>query len=79
MSQRQVVDHRRHREDYHAAVAHARALFLGSIHDRIVLWGTSYSGGHVIAVGAQDDPYRWGSSAQGAAMDGLAAVLQVWN
>ena len=23
---RQVVDHRRHREDYHAAVAHARAL-----------------------------------------------------
>ena len=74
---RQVVDHRRHREDYHAAVAHARAL-PGIDPDRIVLWGSSYSGGHVIAVAA-DDPLIAGVIAQGAAMDGLAAVLQVWN
>ena len=74
---RQVVDHRRHREDYHAAVAHARAL-PGVDPDRIVLWGTSNSGGHVIAVAA-DDPLIGGVIAQGAAMDGLSAVLQVWS
>ena len=50
---RHVVDHRRHREDYQAVVAHARAL-PGVDPDHIVLWGTSYSGGHVIAVAAKD-------------------------
>ena len=74
---RQVVDHRRHREDYHAAVAHARAL-PGVDPDRIVLWGTSNSGGHVIAVAA-DDPLIAGVISQGAAMDGAAAVLNVWS
>ena len=74
---RQVVDHRRHREDYQAVVAHARAL-PGVDPDRIVLWGTSYSGGHVVAVAA-DDPLIRGVMAQGAAMDGLSAVLQVWS
>ena len=74
---RQVVDHRRHREDYHAAVAHARAL-PGVDPDRIVLWGTSNSGGHVIAVAA-DDPLIAGVISQGAAMDGLAAVLNIWS
>jgi fermentation-respiration switch protein FrsA (DUF1100 family) len=74
---RQVVDHRRHREDYHAAVAHARAL-PGVDPDRIVLWGTSNSGGHVIAVAAED-PLIAGVISQGAAMDGAAAVLNVWS
>ncbi len=74
---RQIVDHRRHREDYHAAVAHARAL-PGVDPDRIVLWGTSNSGGHVIAVAA-DDPLIAGVISQGAAMDGAAAVLNVWS
>jgi len=74
---RQVVDHRRHREDYHAAVAHARAL-PGVDPDRIVLWGTSNSGGHVIAVAAED-PLIAGVMSQGAAMDGAAAVLNVWS
>ena len=41
---RQDVDHRRHREDYHAAIAAARAHD-GVDPDRIVLWGSSYSGG----------------------------------
>jgi pimeloyl-ACP methyl ester carboxylesterase len=74
---RQVVDHRRHREDYKAAVDHARAL-AGVDPDRIVLWGTSFSGGHVIAVAA-DDPRIAGVIAQNAAMDGLAAVLNIWS
>ena len=50
---RQLVDWRRHREDYRAAIAHARGLD-GVDPDRIVLWGTSYSGGHVVAVAADD-------------------------
>ena len=72
---RQDVDHRRHREDYHAAVAAARDLG-GVDPDRIVLWGSSYSGGHVIVVAAQDPRIRAVIS-QGAAMDGLAALLGV--
>lgn len=74
---RQDVDHRKHRYDYRSAVAHARAL-PGVDPDRIVLWGSSYSGGHVIAVAA-DDPLIAGVISQGAAMDGLAAVLQIWS
>ncbi|OHV00006.1 alpha/beta hydrolase [Mycobacterium talmoniae] len=50
---RQDVSVRRQRQDYHAAVAAARHL-PGVDRDRIALWGYSYSGGHVIAVGAQD-------------------------
>lgn len=73
--QRQSVDHRRHREDYRAVVAHARTL-PGVDPDRVVLWGTSYSGGHVVAVAA-GDPRIAGVIAQGAAMDGPAAVLQI--
>ncbi len=74
---RQFIDHRRHREDYRSAVAHARAL-PGVDPDRIVLWGSSYSGGHVIAV-ATEDPLIAGVISQGAAMDGFAAVAQIWS
>ena len=69
---RQDVDHRRHREDYHAALAATRALD-GVDPDRVALWGTSYSGGHVVAVAAQDNRVAAVVS-QGAAMDGLALV-----
>lgn len=72
---RQSVDHRRHREDYRAAVAHVRGL-PGVDPDRVVLWGSSYSGGHVVAVAA-GDPRIAGVISQGAAMDGLAAVLEI--
>jgi pimeloyl-ACP methyl ester carboxylesterase len=44
----------RHREDYRAAVEFARGLG-GVDPERIVLWGTSWSGGHVVYVAA-DDP-----------------------
>lgn len=71
-SPRQDVDHRRHREDYHAAVAAARAR-PGVDASRIALWGSSYSGGHVIAVAAQD-PTIAAVVSQGAAVDGWRAL-----
>ncbi|MDO9456684.1 alpha/beta hydrolase [Nocardioides sp.] len=72
---RQSVDHRRHREDYVAVVAHVRSM-AGIDPDRVVLWGSSYSGGHVVAVAA-GDPRVAAVVSQGAAMDGLAAVLEI--
>lgn len=72
---RQLVDHRRHRADYRSVVAQVRAL-LGIDSDRIVLWGSSYSGGHVVAVAA-GDPRVAAVISQGAAMDGLAAVVEI--
>lgn len=72
---RQSVDHRRHREDYRAVVAHVRGL-PDIDPDRVVLWGSSYSGGHVVAVAA-GDPRVAGLVSQGAAMDGLAAVREI--
>ena len=50
---RQIVDVDKQREDYHAAVRFARTL-QGIDPERIALWGTSFSGGHVIAVAAED-------------------------
>ncbi|NMO90152.1 alpha/beta hydrolase [Actinomycetospora sp. TBRC 11914] len=72
---RRSVDHRTHRRDYHAAVARAR-LIDGVDPARIVLWGSSYAGGHVVAVAAED-PRIAGVISQGAAMDGLGAVLEI--
>ncbi|MGI8522586.1 MAG: alpha/beta hydrolase [Nocardioides sp.] len=72
---RQDVDHRRRREDYHAAIATARAR-PGVDPERIVVWGSSYSGGHVVVVAAQD-PRVCAVISQGAAMDGLAALFGV--
>ncbi|MBE7188521.1 alpha/beta hydrolase [Jatrophihabitans endophyticus] len=72
---RQDVHHLRHREDYHAAIAVARAR-RGVDPSRIAIWGSSYSGGHVIAVAAKDQRVAAVIS-QGAAMDGLAALLMV--
>jgi hypothetical protein len=69
---RQSVDHLKHRQDYAAAVAHARTL-PGVDPDRIVLWGSSYSGGHVLAVAARD-PRIAGVISQAAGTDGIAAV-----
>ena len=72
---RQLVDWRRHRADYHAAIACARGLD-GVDPERIVLWGTSYSGGHVVAVAAADGRVAAVIS-QVPATDGLAAVLEI--
>lgn len=51
---RQLLSVREQLEDWHAAIAFARQLPEVDP-DRIAIWGTSLSGGHVIAVAA-DDP-----------------------
>ena len=70
---RQDVDHRRHRADYHAALAYVRSRD-DVDPDRVALWGSSYSGGHVVVVAAQD-PRVAAVVSQGAAMDGLKALF----
>lgn len=50
---RNLVDIGRQHDDWRAAIAFARSLD-GIDHDRIALWGSSFSGGHVIGVGADD-------------------------
>ena len=50
---RQLLDINRQIADYRAVVRWARQLD-GVEPDRIVLWGTSFSGGHVLEVGATD-------------------------
>jgi pimeloyl-ACP methyl ester carboxylesterase len=50
---RQLLDIARQQDDYRAAIEWARHAD-GIDPDRIVLWGSSFSGGHVIAVAATD-------------------------
>lgn len=72
-SPRQHVSYRRQRADYRAAVAAARQL-PGVDPHRIILWGTSYSGGHVLPVAATDGHIAAVISMT-PAMDGLAALI----
>ena len=72
---RQVLSPARQREDYAAAIAFARSLE-GVDPERIVVWGSSYSGGHVVPVAVADGRVA-GAIAQVPNMDGLAAVLNV--
>jgi pimeloyl-ACP methyl ester carboxylesterase len=51
---RQIVDPFRHLEDWKAAVSHVRRMPEIDC-GRIALWGSSFAGGHVIAVAADDD------------------------
>ncbi len=50
---RQVLDIKKQHQDWHAAIACARALPIVDP-QKIVTWGTSFSGGHVFAVAAKD-------------------------
>jgi fermentation-respiration switch protein FrsA (DUF1100 family) len=72
---RQLVSYRRQRADYRAAIAAARKLD-GVDPDRIVLWGTSYSGGHVVPVAVSDGRIAAALSLT-PAMDGLTALLAI--
>jgi len=72
---RQLLSVRRQHEDYAAAIATARSL-PGVDPLRIVLWGSSYSGGHVVPVAVADGRVAAVIS-QVPAMDGLAAILNV--
>jgi fermentation-respiration switch protein FrsA (DUF1100 family) len=51
---RQLIDIGRQHADWQAAIAHARAL-AGVDPGRIALWGSSFSGGHVIWAAARDE------------------------
>lgn len=50
---RQIIDINKQQEDWRAAIEYARSL-KNIDKDRIALWGTSFSGGHVITMAAQD-------------------------
>ena len=65
----------RHREDYRAAVEFARGLE-DVDPERIVLWGTSWSGGHVVYVAA-GDPRIAGVISQSPDLDGVATLRQI--
>jgi len=56
-SPRNLVDPDMHVADWKAAIAHARTLKHVD-RDRLALWGTSYSGGHVIVCAAGDAHIR---------------------
>lgn len=69
---RQLLDISAQRADYRAAIAYARALD-GIDPSRTVLWGSSFSGGHVMAL-AQEYPDAAAVIAQAPFTDGLTIV-----
>ena len=72
---RQLLSVPRQLEDYAAAIAFARALE-DVDPERIVLWGSSYSGGHVVSVAVSDGRVAAVIS-QVPNMDGIAALLNL--
>ena len=72
---RQLLDIDRQLEDWRAAVAFARTLSEVDA-DRVILWGTSFGGGHVIATAAED-PQVAAAIAQCPFTDGIASVLAI--
>jgi cephalosporin-C deacetylase-like acetyl esterase len=72
---RQLIDVGRQHDDYRAAIAHARSL-QGIDPERIALWGSSFSGGHVVAVAA-GDPRLAAVVSQAPFADGLPTVALV--
>lgn len=50
---RQLLDIEKQHQDWHAAIAYARAR-TDVDPTKVVLWGTSFAGGHVVAVAARD-------------------------
>jgi len=69
---RNLVNPSRHLQDWQAALAHVRSLS-GINRDRIALWGTSFSGGHVIVTAARDQGVS-AVVAQVPFVDGLASA-----
>lgn len=72
---RQVVDVRMQLDDWAAAISHARGL-KDIDPQRIALWGSSFSGGVVIAAAVEDGQVAAVSS-QGGMLDGRAALLHL--
>jgi uncharacterized protein len=72
---RQLLSIPRQLEDYAAAIAFARSLD-GVDPDRIVAWGSSYAGGHVVPV-AVADGHVAAVVSQVPAMDGAVALSNI--
>lgn len=72
---RQLFSVRRQLQDWSAAI-HAARQQSWIDETRIALWGSSFSGGHVITAAARDRRVA-AVTAQGPMMDGLAAVVNV--
>ncbi len=72
---RQLLKVSAQQADWRAAIKAARAVD-GVDAERIALWGTSFSGGHVVAAAAADSRIAAVVS-QGPMLDGLASVLEV--
>jgi len=69
---RQLLDIRGQLEDWRAAIAHARTLeHVDSA--RVAIWGTSFSGGHVIRIAAEDATLA-AAVAQVPFVDGIATL-----
>ncbi len=72
---RQQIDIHAQLQDWAVAIDYARELS-GIDGSRIGLWGSSFSGGHVVAAAVADGKVA-AISSQGAMMDGLAAALNI--
>ncbi len=72
---RQLLSIPRQLEDYAAAISYARSLE-GVDPNRIVVWGSSYAGGHVVAVAVADGSVAAAIS-QVPAMDGAVALINL--
>lgn len=72
---RQLISVSRQLDDWQAAIDFARSQ-PGIDADRIALWGSSFSGGHVMVAAARDGRVA-AISSQGPMMDGLAAVVNL--
>jgi pimeloyl-ACP methyl ester carboxylesterase len=72
---RQLASPPRHCEDYRAAVRFARQLE-GVDLTRIVLWGTSWSGGHVVYVAADDHAVA-AAICQTPDLDGIRTLREI--
>jgi uncharacterized protein len=70
---RQLLDIERQLDDWRAAIAFARGLD-GIDAKRIALWGTSFSGGHVAVMAAEDHGVAAAIS-QSTFMDGMATLI----
>jgi len=69
---RQLIDIARQQDDYRAAISFARTL-LQVDPEQVVAWGSSFSGGHVAILAAEDDRLV-GAISQNPFMDGVATL-----
>jgi len=72
---RNLVSPRRHLRDWEAAIGHVRGM--GEVNPgKMALWGTSFSGGHVITVAARD-PSITAIAAQIPHVDGAGSIRNI--